>query len=96
VFGINLPELVIIGLLFLMLFGPNQLPRMAREIGRFVNEAQRAVEEFKSELISQEDQRSPGEIRKPPRRPRKTEKKTKKKNERKQAPTGTSDGPDEF
>ena len=91
-FGINLPELVIIGLLFLVLFGPNQLPRMAREIGRFVNEAQRAVEEFKSELISQEDQRSPSEIRKPPRRP----KKTKRKNEPKQAPTSTSDGADEF
>ena len=69
-FGIGIQELVIIGLLFLVLFGPKQLPRMARDIGRFVNEAQRAVEEFKEELISEEDQRSP-EVREPPRRPKK-------------------------
>lgn len=55
-FGIGFQELVVIGLLFLVLFGPKQLPRMARDIGRFVNEAQRAVEEFKSELMSEENQ----------------------------------------
>jgi sec-independent protein translocase protein TatB len=47
--------MVIIGLLFLVLFGPKQLPRMARDIGRFVNEAQRAVEEFKEELMAEDD-----------------------------------------
>ena len=82
-FGIGVQELVVIGVLFLVLFGPKQLPRMARDIGRFVNEAQRAVEEFKEELMSQEDQRS-SEIREPPIRPKKTE-----KDEPKKASTGT-------
>ncbi len=52
VFGIGGQELVIIGLLFLVIFGPNKLPQMARDLGRFVNEARRSVDEFKSELIS--------------------------------------------
>ncbi|MDQ3923684.1 MAG: twin-arginine translocase TatA/TatE family subunit [Actinomycetota bacterium] len=43
--------MIIIGLLFLVIFGPNKLPQMARDLGRFVNEARRSVDEFKSELV---------------------------------------------
>ena len=43
--------MIIIGLLFLVIFGPSKLPQMARDLGRFVNEARRSVDEFKSELI---------------------------------------------
>ena len=50
-FGIGGEELIIIGLLFLVIFGPNKLPQMARNLGRFVNEARRSVDEFKSELM---------------------------------------------
>lgn len=55
--------MVIIGLLFLVLFGPNKLPSMARDLGRFVNEAQRCVDEFKSEisLMEEKDDRPTGE-----------------------------------
>ena len=42
--------MIIIGLLFLVIFGPSKLPQMARDLGRFVNEARRSVDEFKSEL----------------------------------------------
>ena len=49
-FGIGGEELIIIGLLFLVIFGPSKLPQMARDLGRFVNEARRSVDEFKSEL----------------------------------------------
>ena len=51
-FGIGGEELVVIGLLVLVVFGPSKLPQMARDLGRFVNEARRSVEEFKSELVS--------------------------------------------
>ena len=51
-FGIGGEELVVIGLLVLVVFGPSKLPQMARHLGRFVNEARRSVEEFKSELVS--------------------------------------------
>lgn len=55
-FGIGGQEIVIIGLLFLVIFGPSKLPQMARDLGRFVNEARRSVDEFKSELIGGEDE----------------------------------------
>ena len=55
-FGIGGQELVIIALIFLVVFGPSKLPRMARDFGRFVNEARRSMDEFKSELISGEDE----------------------------------------
>jgi sec-independent protein translocase protein TatB len=62
VFGVGLQEMVIIGLLFLVIFGPSKLPQMARELGQFVNEARRAIDEFKEELIlEEEDRRKPEE-----------------------------------
>ncbi|HZY57091.1 MAG TPA: twin-arginine translocase TatA/TatE family subunit, partial [Rubrobacteraceae bacterium] len=51
-FGIGGEELVIIGLLVLVIFGPSKLSQMARDLGRFVNEARRSVDEFKGELVS--------------------------------------------
>jgi Sec-independent protein translocase protein TatA len=54
--------MVFIGLLSLVIFGPSKLPQMARELGRFVNEARRAVEEFKEDLVlEEEDGRKPEE-----------------------------------
>jgi Tat protein translocase TatB subunit len=54
VFGIGAQEMVIIGLLLLVIFGPGKLPGMARDFGRFVSEARRSVEEFKEDLASEE------------------------------------------
>jgi Tat protein translocase TatB subunit len=55
VFGIGGQELLIIGLLFLVIFGPSKLPQMARDLGKFVTEARRSMDEFKGELLSDED-----------------------------------------
>ena len=55
-FGIGGQEIVIIGLLVLVIFGPNALPRMARDIGRFVTEARRSIDEFKEELTAGADE----------------------------------------
>ena len=54
-FGVGPQEMVIIGLLVLVIFGPNALPRMARDLGRFVAEARRSIDEFKEELTASED-----------------------------------------
>jgi sec-independent protein translocase protein TatB len=54
VFGVGAPEMVVIGLLLLVVFGPSKLPDMARDLGQFVNEARRSVEEFKKDLVSEE------------------------------------------
>jgi Tat protein translocase TatB subunit len=55
VFGIGMQEMVIVGLLFLVIFGPKNLPGMARDIGRFVSDARRSVEEFKEDLVSEKE-----------------------------------------
>jgi sec-independent protein translocase protein TatB len=55
-FGIGGQEIVIIGLLFLVIFGPSKLPQMARDLGRFVGEARRSIDEFKDELTASSDE----------------------------------------
>jgi sec-independent protein translocase protein TatB len=66
VFGIGMQEMVIVGILFLVIFGPSKLPDMARDLGRFVNVARRSVEEFKEDLVSgEEDGREPRKGRGP-------------------------------
>ena len=55
-FGIGGQEIVIIGLLFLVIFGPSKLPQMARDLGRFVGEARRSMDEFRDELTAASDE----------------------------------------
>ena len=66
-FGIGGQELIIIGLLFLVIFGPSKLPQMARDLGKFVTEARRSMDEFKGELLSDEDDE---DEERPPKRKR--------------------------
>lgn len=54
-FGIGAQEMVIIALLFLVIFGPGKLPQMARDAGRLMGEARRAMDEFREELTSAAD-----------------------------------------
>jgi sec-independent protein translocase protein TatB len=53
-FGIGMQEMVIIGVLFLIVFGPGKLPLMVRDVGRFVGEARRAVDDFKRDIASED------------------------------------------
>src|SRR3989337_2263593 len=54
-FDIGPTEIVVIGLLLLVLFGPRKLPSMTRDLGRFVNEARSYQEELKNELLLSEE-----------------------------------------
>lgn len=54
--GIGGSEIVIIALIVLVIFGPSKLPQMARDIGRFVGEARRSIDEFKDELTAASDE----------------------------------------
>ena len=43
-------EILVVGVLALMVFGPDKLPDMARSVGRFVNQAKSMASEAKSEF----------------------------------------------
>ncbi len=59
-FGVGFQEMLLVGLLLLVLFGPKRLPQMARDLGSFASKAQHTVDEFKAELVSEvEDDRNP-------------------------------------
>ena len=66
-FGIGGQEIVIIGLLFLVIFGPSKLLQMARDLGRFVGEARRSIDEFRDELTAAADEDEEDKKRKKPR-----------------------------
>ena len=53
-FGIGPQELLLIGLLVLLIFGPAKGSGMARDLGRFVTGAQRSVDDLKSEFYSED------------------------------------------
>ena len=49
-FGIGLPELIVILVLALIVLGPEKLPQVAKQVARFINDLKRATDEFKKEL----------------------------------------------
>ena len=50
VFGIGLPEIAVIGLLALIIFGPKRLPEMGRTLGKTLKGFQSASSEFEKEI----------------------------------------------
>lgn len=49
-FGIGTQELLVVGVLCLLVFGPERLTNMARDAGRFVRRARRSIADFESEM----------------------------------------------
>jgi len=49
-FGIGPPELIVIFLIILILFGAKRLPELARSLGRSINEFKNATTNIKNDL----------------------------------------------
>ena len=54
-FGIGLPELIIIMVIALIVIGPNKLPDLARALGKGMAEFRKATQEIKESLEVDED-----------------------------------------
>lgn len=54
-FGIGLPELIVILVLGLLILGPQRLPELARGLGKGLAELKRATRDLKEELDLEEE-----------------------------------------
>ena len=67
--SIGMPELVIIFVIALIIFGPRKLPELGKSLGRSINEFKRASNELRSTLedeVRVEEQRSRSTAATPP------------------------------
>ena len=50
IFGVGLPEMVVIGAVALLVFGPKRLPELGRTLGKTLKGFQSASKEFEREI----------------------------------------------
>lgn len=50
IFGVGLPEMAIIFVVALLIFGPKKLPEIGRSLGKAIKGVQQASQEFQDEL----------------------------------------------
>ena len=50
IFGIGIPEIAVIVVLALLIFGPKRLPQLGKTIGKTLKGLQAASKEFESEI----------------------------------------------
>lgn len=52
---LSIGEMLMIALVIIVLFGPNKLPQIARELGEGVRKMRGAVEDIKTEILKETD-----------------------------------------
>jgi sec-independent protein translocase protein TatA len=65
VFGLGGTELLVLFVIILLVFGPSQIPKMARGLGQAMREFRKAQREISDE-INREEQTPPATAAKPP------------------------------
>ena len=55
---LGLPEIIIILIIVLLIFGPRRLPEMAKGIGQAVREFRKGIRDMKDEITSDNDEPS--------------------------------------
>lgn len=56
IFGIGLPEMGVIMVVALLIFGPKKLPEIGRSLGKTIRSFQEASNEFQSEFKKESEQ----------------------------------------
>ena len=57
-------EIVIIAFIFLLLFGPNQIPTMARSAAKVIKQVRNATNDIKREILEASDENGLTEVKK--------------------------------
>jgi len=63
-FNISGGEFIIIALIFLLLFGPNQIPTMARSAAKIIKQVRNATNDIKREILDGADDQGFTEVKK--------------------------------
>ena len=63
-FNISGGEFVIIAFIFLLLFGPNQIPTMARSAAKVIKQVRNATNDIKREILDASDENGLTEVKK--------------------------------
>ncbi len=58
-FGIGFPELLVIMVVALLIFGPAKLPELARSLGRGLSEFRRASNDLRSSIMTETEPQAP-------------------------------------
>jgi TatA/E family protein of Tat protein translocase len=61
-FGIGMPELIVILVIALLVFGPKNLPNIGKALGRGIREFKKASKELKEELNNLENNKCDQDI----------------------------------